>query len=548
MSLHPHTVTSLPEETARVARAAFPRGNVYMRLHETLGTIYTDDTFTALFPTRGQPAETPWRLALVTVMQFAEGLPDRQAADAVRGRIDWKYILGLALDDPGFDASVLSEFRTRLVAGHAEEVVLETLLTRFREQGLLKARGRQRTDSTHVLAAIRVLNRLECVGETMRQALNVLATAAPEWLRAWVPAAWFDRYGRPFADYHLPPGRAERYALAEAMGADGVRLLTAIYDPATPTWLREIPAIQTLRRVWVQQFYASVDAVRWRSADDLPPAPMLISSPYDPEARYGKKRDTEWTGYKVHLSETCDVTRPHLITNVETTPATTTDFEMMPVIHDHLHARDLLPAEHYLDAGYVTADHLLTSQGTHAIDLIGPVPADTSWQAKDHQGFDAACFALQWDRQQATCPGGHTSTQWMERQDRHGHAVVHIRFARADCAACPLRQRCTQSATQPRSLMIRAREHYDALQAARLRQTTESFKRQYAARAGIEGTISQGVHTSDLRRARYVGLAKTHLQHVLTAAGLNILRVGAWLDDQPLARTRPSSFAALAAA
>jgi len=287
--------------------------------------------------------------------------------------------------------------------------------------------------------------------------------------------------------------------------------------------------------------------VRWRSADDLPPAPLLISSPYDPEARYGKKRDTEWTGYKVHLSETCDTTTPHVITNVETTLAPTTDFEMTGTIHDHLAARDLLPAEHYLDAGYLTADHLVTSRAGRGIDLIGPVPEDNSWQAKAQQGFDAACFALDWDARQATCPDGRTSAQWMERLDRHGHAVVHIRFARADCQACPLRQRCTQAATEPRALMIRARAQYEALQAARQRQTTETFKRQYAARAGVEGTISQGVHESDLRRARYVGLAKTHLQHVLTAAGLNVLRVGAWLDERPLAPTRRSAFAALAA-
>ncbi len=221
---------------------------------------------------------------------------------------------------------------------------------------------------------------------------------------------------------------------------------------------------------------------------------------------------------------------------------------MTGTIHDHLAARDLLPAEHYLDAGYLTADHLVTSRAAHGIDLIGPVPGDNSWQAKAQQGFDAACFALDWDARQATCPGGRTSAQWMERQDRHGHAVVHIRFARADCQACPLRQSCTQAATEPRALMIRAREQYEALQAVRQRQTTETFKRQYAARAGIEGTTVQGVQDSDLRRARYVGLAKTHLQHVLTAAGLNVLRVGAWLDERPLAPTRRSSFAALGAA
>lgn len=548
MSLHPEVIGPVPEDTVRVARAAFPKGNTYLRLRDTLGSIFGDDAFVALFPTRGQPAAAPWRLALVTVLQFAEGLPDRQAADAVRSRIDWKYALGLRLDDPGFDASVLSEFRARLLAGGAETLLLDTLLSHCRAQGWLKARGRQRTDSTHVLAAIRVLNRLECVGETLRHALNALAVVAPDWLRGWVPSAWFDRYGQPFAEYHLPPGRAERYTLAEAIGTDGFRLLAAIYDPRAPAWVREVPAVQVLRRVWVQQFYAPAPTARWRSAEDLPPAAVLISTPYDPEARYGKKRDTEWTGYKVHLTETCDADTPSLITNVETTATTTSDFELVEPIQEHLAARDVLPGEHFLDAGYMGADQLVTSRTEHGVDLIGPMPAETSWQAKAQQGFASTCFLMDWEARRATCPQGQQSTQWLERRDHRGHAVVHIKFARAACQACPVRTQCTQSASEARTLMIRDRAHYEALQAARQRQTTEAFRRHYAARAGVEGTISQGVRVADLRRARYVGLAKTRLQHLLTATGLNVLRLGAWLGERPRAGTRRSPFAALAAA
>jgi transposase len=181
MSLHPHATYRIPEETQRVARAAFPRGNLYMQVADRLGTIYHDAQCAALSPTRGQPAEAPARLALATVLQCAEGLSDRQAADAVRSRIDWKYVLGLDRTDPGFHHTVLSEFRTRLVTGEAEQLLLEALLTLVRAQGLLKTRGRQRTDSTHVLAAIRVLNRLERVGETLRAALHSLAVVAPAW-------------------------------------------------------------------------------------------------------------------------------------------------------------------------------------------------------------------------------------------------------------------------------------------------------------------------------------------------------------------------------
>jgi transposase len=221
MSLHPRDILPVPEETRRVAQAAFPRGNIYIRMRDELGAIYDDQLFAPLFPARGQPAEAPWRLALTTVMQFAEGLSDRQAADAVRSRIDWKYALSLELTDPGFDHTVLSEFRARLVAGQAEQLLLETLLTRVRERGLLKVRGRQRTDSTHVLAAIRVLNRLELVGETFHHALNSLALVAPDWLRTQAAPEWFDRYGRRTENYHLPKTAAAREELAATIGADG---------------------------------------------------------------------------------------------------------------------------------------------------------------------------------------------------------------------------------------------------------------------------------------------------------------------------------------
>ncbi len=298
MSLQAPIIYCIADETARVAHAAFPKGNPYLRMRDVLGPIYLNPEFAALFPPMGQPACAPAQLALVTIMQFAEGLSDAQAADAVRSRIDWKYVLALDLTDAGFHSSVLSEFRTRLIAGGAEQLLFETMLTLCRDQGLLKARGRQRTDSTHVLAASQVLNRLECIGETLRHALNTVATVAPTWLRSWVPAAWFDRYGRRFEEYRLPPSKADRYALAAQIGADGQVLLQTIYAPTAPAWVREIPAVQILRRVWIQQFYAVPDdqPMRWRMAGDLPSAQVLISSPYDPEARSTQRRDTEWTG------------------------------------------------------------------------------------------------------------------------------------------------------------------------------------------------------------------------------------------------------------
>jgi transposase len=214
MTLQPQTTFSIPDETARVAHAAYPKGNLYLKMRDALGTIYQDQMFAHLFPHNGRPVEAPWRLALITVLQFLEELPDRQAADAVRGRIDWKYLLGLELTDPGFDATVLCEFRKRLIEGGAEQLLLETMLTLFKERGWLKSRQSQRTDSTHVLAKVRAINRLMCVGEAMRFALNSLAIVAGEWLLERSDAAWVHRYGHRIEEGRFPSTAARQATCA----------------------------------------------------------------------------------------------------------------------------------------------------------------------------------------------------------------------------------------------------------------------------------------------------------------------------------------------
>jgi transposase len=538
MSLQPQEIPPVPEETRRVAQAAFPRGHGYMRLRDELGTVYDDQLFAPLFPARGQPAASPWRLALATVMQVAEGLSDRQAADAVRSRIDWKYVLSLELTDPGFDHTVLSEFRTRLVAGQAELLLLDTVLAQVRARGLLTGRGRQRTDSTHVLAAIRVLNRLELVGETLRHALNSLAIVAPDWLRAQAPAEWFERYGRRLENYHLPQTAAAREALAAAIGTDGRQLLQAVEVAADLPWLRDIPAVQTLRQVWAEQYTNSPGPLHWRAVQERLPAAALITSPDDVEARYCTKRGTAWVGYKVHLTETCEEGQPHLITGVMTTPATTPDCVMGPLIQDDLATRDLLPGVHLLDGGYVDAELLVTAQATHQSDVVGPPFGSYSHQHRAGEGYDLGAFRIDWEAHQARCPQGHTSIRWTPGQDVSGDPVVRIRFHAATCRACPVRQACTQAKDAPRQLTVRPQAHHEAIQAARQRQETAECTAQYAQRAGIEGTHTQAIRRCGVRQCRDIGQAKTYLQHVLTATALNVVRVAAWLDDTPRATTR----------
>src|SRR6266566_2697929 len=248
MSLKSLPIPPIPEEIARVAHSVFPRGNVFMQLRDTLGAVYTDEAFADLFPTHGQPALAPWRLALVTIFQFMEGLTDRQAADAVRDRLAWKYALSLELTDVGFDHTVLSEFRSRLIAGQAEQRLLDLLLERCREGGWLKGGGRQRTDSTHVLAKIRALNRVLCVAQTMVYVLNVLSEVAPEWVRAYVPAEWVERYGERLEHERLLKARRKSGStMPIKWEPDGWTLLHALDAASTADWMKTLPAIETLR-------------------------------------------------------------------------------------------------------------------------------------------------------------------------------------------------------------------------------------------------------------------------------------------------------------
>ncbi len=427
MSLRSPIVYFIPQDTEQAARASFPKGHPLMRIADEFSLLYSNSQFAPLFSPTGQPALDPARLALVTVFQFMEGLSDEQAADAVRGHLAWKYALALPLHYSGFDSSVLSEFRSRLIAGGLEMRLLDTLLQALQERGLLKARGRARTDSTHVLAAVRTLGRLVSCAETMRSALNALAEADPDWLGPLIDPEWVERYSHRVSDYHLPKGKEARRAMASLIGADGRRLLTAVYAEGASAGLRRLPQVQVLREVWLQQFYAPTQqdgTMRWREVDDLPPAGLLIVSPYDVQARAGRKREHSWVGYKVHITETCDEETPHLITHVETTSATSTDEAALEPIHAALKERDLLPAEHLVDAGYVDSARLSASKEQYNVRLVGPLTDDSSWQAQAGKGYAAGCFSVNWEAQQVTCPAGQQSRSWTPTHTGYGKEAI----------------------------------------------------------------------------------------------------------------------------
>lgn len=479
-------------------------------------------------------------------LQFVEGLSDRAAADAVRSRIGWKYALSLGLADPGFDSSVLCEFRARLLDGNAEKFLFDRLLDVCRERKWLRRRGRQRTDSTHVLAAVHACNRLQCAVETLRHTLNSLAVVAPAWLRLHARPEWPERYAPRAFDHYVPPGKEARQAHAEVVGADGELLLSAIYAPDAPPWLREVPAVETLRRVWVQQYYYPRDGlVRWRTEKEgIPPARLVVSSPYDLDARLGRKRQTQWVGYKVYLAETCDDGRPHLITHVATTAAPVADGAVTPEMHRALKGKKLLPRTHLVDTGFLDAALLAVSQRDYGVELVGPTRPDYKWQKRAGLGFEAGRFIIDWKKREAICPEGRTSSSWAPSVDRQQSPVIRIKFAKRECKACPSRVHCAGKEAR-RTLTVRPEEQYKALQAARAREQTPEYALEYARRAGVEGTISQAVRAFGARRCRYVGVAKTHLQQVLAATALNFVRVAGWLAEVPVARTRQSAFVKL---
>ena len=546
MSLALQPPPPIPEATARVARAAFPRGNRYLTLRDTLGPLFCDKDFAALFSHRGQPAYPPWRLALVTVMQFMEQLSDRQAADAVRARLDWKYLLALELTDPGFDPSVLSEFRRRLLQGGAETLLLDRLLERLREEGLIRDRGRQRTDSTHVVAALRELTRLELLGETLRAALGELARRAPAWVQTVAQPSWFEHYGPRVEERRLPRSESTRAAYARVFGLDGFKLLDAIDERDDLAVLRELPAVAVLRTVWQQHYERERPGQVPRMVDHQGHgAEEPIESPYEHEARYRRKRDVEWTGYTVHVTETCDEERPRLLVHVDTTPANVHEERRTQAISEALAAKGLTPREHLVDAAYVDAGHLEGEARERGTRLVGPPRRDKSWQGRTEGAYDQRQFQIDWEREEVTCPEGKRSAGWNAYRDAKRGRYLSVRFSTTDCGACPSRARCTKG--KSRSLVLHPQPEHEALEAARVFMESEEGRGLYAQRAGVEAVFSQGVRAYGMRQSRYRGLQKTHLQQLATAAAIDLVRVGQWMAGQRPAATRRSAFEHLAA-
>src|SRR3712207_3205083 len=260
--------------------------------------------------------------------------------------------------------------------------------------------------------------------------------------------------------------------------------------------------VRTLREAWRVHYARDAGRLRWRSAAELPPVAERIQSPYDPEAHFSMKRQLRWTGCKVHVTEACDDDMAQVITDVKTSPSTWPDMTGTAGIHDRLAAKGLLPAEHFVDSAYVDAGLLAGSRRDHGVSLEGPVRGASSRPARAGLGYDLPHFAIDWDRERVTCPQGKTSVSWRNETVGGGEPRIGAQFSRSDCGPCAARALCAPPTGARRAVHFHLREEYEALNAARARMSDPAWQERYHRRAGVEGTLSQGVRAFGMRRSR----------------------------------------------
>ena len=507
-----------------------------MWVRDRLDGLWCDEDFAGWYPRDGRPGLSPAQLATVCVLQFLLGLSDRQAAEAVRCRIDFKYAMAIELDDPGFHHSVLADFRERLTQDDRADRLLDLALARLKKAGLVGERTTQRTDSTHVLAAVRDLTRLELVTEAVRAALEEVARTAGHLLVGLIDEDWGRRYGRPVR-LGKNPTRPKTRILAA--GNDACRLLEVLHSSGAA--YGSGPQAEALRQIVLQNYYRdAAGRLCWRTAEDggLPPSASAVVSPYDTTARYVRHGHIiRWKGYAAHLTETCGSDSVNVITDVATTSAATNDGQALPGIHTRLARRALLPGEHLVDGGYTSLVHLERAAREHQVNLTGPLPGNPTRQHRRNEGFDRDDFHIDFDRQQVTCPNGQVSAGWhgpYPTSSPTAAPLIVARFTKSQCQPCPYRPRCTKS-SDARNVGFPPRELRDLQVRVRAEQQTPEWKARYAVRSGVEGTVNEFAHGHGMRRCRYRGQPKAHVQHVLTAIAVNIER----LSSQPAAQQTP---------
>ena len=518
MSLKIQPPWPMPAETGRIGKVLLEEKNAFRLIGDRLFDTLDEMEFADLYSVEGKPGISPVILAFVSVFQFMEKLPDRQAAQSLRLRMDWKYALHMPLEYEGFDYSVLSEFRDRLIEGKADKRVFEKLVAEIRAMGLIKERGKQRTDSIAMLTKVRRLSRLELVVETLRLTVGAVVKTDREWSAGILPPSWEDKYGERFVMQRYSEKEWKDYETN--IGDDGQWLLKKLEGGGAPAGLKDLSEVQILKTVWAQQFREAQGQMVYKDLKKYD-GHAQIQTPHDNEARYSKKRHSEWVGDKVQLTETDDEGYPHIITDIVGTESNQTDYQELPAIQERLQKRGCLPAEQYVDMGYMSGPNLANSEKLQ-IDLRGPFKTIVTPQDLLPDGITHAQFQVDIENNIVTCPEGHTASQ----PTPVGNSLK-FQFPKQICAACQLRPRCC---TGKGGRTIGISTHYELVEQARLRQKTEAFKHDYHQhRSGVEGSLSALTRGNGMRVGRYIGQRKRNLQAVFTGCAANIQHVSLWL-------------------
>lgn len=523
MTLQDTWEQEIPADTAELGDHIMAAEDPYRLVGEGINACMSTADFRDLYSRIGRGALCPLILALVTVFQFLERLPDRAAAEWAVKRIDWKYALHVPLGWRGFHFSSLSNFRQRLLEHEAERLVFEKVLEWVQGRGLLKKHGRQRSDSTHVLGCVEQLTRLELAWETVRVTLQALRKRMPTWYAQQIPGTLHNTYEQRRSEWRL--SESEVRGEMQQVGQDGFWLLRCL--AAAPAAVQELSEVHTLRTVWEQQFKweAESQQVTVRRPGGRGQGKEMVVTPHDPEVRWSKKRSTEWRGYKVHVTETAEAENAvQFLTDIEVTAANDYDSESVDALQQRLAERSLLPQEHYVDQGYTSGANLAHS-AARGTELVGPVAGDTAGKP---EGYRQSDFTLDFATQQATCPQGHVAPKWYPRPQEDRAVGAEIQF-RERCTGCPVRAECAPGKS---GRTLRVNPYHHELRQRRAEQDTPAFKTRMHRRAAVEGTISELTRTHGARRARYRGLAKVRLQMLFTGAAVNLKRMARALATQ----------------
>lgn len=523
MSFCNHELGPVPECTAYQFKLIM-RGKEsrWDKLAEELHAAFESIDLKENYAKHGQWGIHPVRICIFLMLQAMEGCTDRQAAEASTLNLGWRYVLRLPMEHPGISFSTLSKNRKRFEDCEHLTMFLDRVLERAKIQQLLNL-SKQRADATFIIGCVRQLNRIELVLETVRNVLEELAVVAPDWLRTIFDDGWIERYylDRPF-NYQLPKKDAARIKIAETAGADGFYILDQIRKSKSAKQLLELESVKTLETVLDQQFHPRdkhKNPPKFRDKKDLIPAGERIISPHEPEARTAVKDGRSYRGYKTHLTETCVPGFPNLITHVATTISTINDSLTLPKIVESLKARSLKPNTLVVDRGYSNVEYLLYCIEKLGIDVLTRSTGH-SWQSLAGKGFDNSNFVIDWKNKTATCPNNRVSARWKKQNED-----TNVYFSKLDCSACPFKTDCTK--TDYRILRLKSEEVWSYMQLIKTREKEPGFKKNYSARAGAEGTVSQFIRHLG-RHAKVRGEKKVGFKAILRAAALNVHRIVAF--------------------